>query len=77
MNPHTPKWVPTLAVAIPMDSQIFKEKFQRSKLIGLKSSLYNGNVFETLMSKMGLHDPFELLKHKLWSKEGSGVKVPI
>jgi hypothetical protein len=25
MNPHTPKWTPTLGVGIPMDSQIFKE----------------------------------------------------
>jgi hypothetical protein len=29
------------------------------------------------MSKMGSHDPFGYLKHKLWPKEGSGVKVPI
>jgi hypothetical protein len=26
---------------------------------------------------MGLHDPFEYLKHKLWLKEGLGIKVPI
>jgi len=29
------------------------------------------------MSKMGLHDPFGHLKHKLWPNEGSGVKLPI
>ncbi len=29
------------------------------------------------MSKMSLHDPFAFLKHKLWPKEGAGVKVPI
>jgi hypothetical protein len=29
------------------------------------------------MSNMGSHDPFEYLKHKLWPKEGLGVKVPI
>jgi len=29
------------------------------------------------MSKMDLHDPFEYLKHKLWLKEGLGIKVPI
>ncbi len=28
------------------------------------------------MSEMGSHDPFGHLKHKLWSKEGSGVKLP-
>jgi hypothetical protein len=26
------------------------------------------------MSKMGLHDPFEYLKHKLWPKEKPGMK---
>jgi hypothetical protein len=29
------------------------------------------------MSKMGSHDPFGYLKHKLWPKEGLGVKLPI
>jgi hypothetical protein len=29
------------------------------------------------MSKMGLHDPFEYLKHKLWPKEGSKVKLHV
>jgi hypothetical protein len=27
------------------------------------------------MSKMGLHDPFEHLQHKLWQKERPGVKI--
>jgi hypothetical protein len=27
------------------------------------------------MSKMGSHDPFGLLQHKLWPKEGMGVKL--
>jgi hypothetical protein len=29
------------------------------------------------MSKMGSHDPFEHLKHKLWPKEGPGVELAI
>jgi hypothetical protein len=29
------------------------------------------------MSKMSPHDPFNHLKHKLWPKEGLGVKLPI
>jgi hypothetical protein len=29
------------------------------------------------MSKMGSHDPFEHLKHKLWPKKGSGVKLAV
>jgi hypothetical protein len=47
MNPHTPKWTPILGIGIPMESQIFKEVFQESKLIGLKSSLYHWKVLET------------------------------
>jgi hypothetical protein len=41
-----------------------------SKLIALKSSLYHKKAPETYISKMGSHDPFEYLKHKLWLKEG-------
>jgi hypothetical protein len=26
MNPHTPKWVATLGIKVPMDSQIWKVK---------------------------------------------------
>ncbi len=29
------------------------------------------------MFKMGSHDPFEYLQHKLWLKEKLGVKVSI
>jgi hypothetical protein len=29
------------------------------------------------MSKMGSHDPFGYLKHKLWPKENFGVKLSI
>jgi hypothetical protein len=60
-----------------MDSQIFTEQWKGSKLIGLKRFLYHWKYFETLISEMGLHDSFEHLKHKLWSKEGSGVKLAI
>ncbi len=77
INPCTPKWVPTLGIRVPMDSQIFKEKFQDSKLIGLKISLYHWKALGTYMFKMVLHVPFEYLKHKLWPKEDSGVKVSI
>ncbi len=27
------------------------------------------------MFKIGSHDPFEYIKHKLWPKEGSRIKV--
>ncbi len=65
MSPHTSKWAPTLEVGIPMDFQTFKGQFQASKLIKLKSSLSHWKVLGTLMSEMGLHDPFGYLKHKL------------
>jgi len=29
------------------------------------------------MSKMGFHDPFEYLKHKLWPKETPKIEVSI
>jgi hypothetical protein len=29
------------------------------------------------MFKMSSHDPFGYLKHKLWTNEGSGIKLPI
>jgi hypothetical protein len=35
MNPHIPKWAPTLGVGVLMDSQIFRERFEGSKFIGL------------------------------------------
>jgi len=33
MNPHTPKWVPTLGVGVSMDFRNFKGQLQGSKLI--------------------------------------------
>jgi len=47
MNPHTPKWTPTLGIGVSMKFRMFKERFQGSKFIGLKSSLYHGKVHET------------------------------
>ncbi len=41
IDPHTPKGTPTLGVGISVDSQIFREQFQESKLIELKHSLYH------------------------------------
>ncbi len=41
MNPHVPKWDPTLGVGIQMESRIFKERSQRWKPIRLISSLYH------------------------------------
>jgi hypothetical protein len=65
MNPRTSKWVPTLGVGVLMDFRIFKKRFQGSKLIKLKSSLYHWKLLETWMSKISSHDPFGYLKHKM------------
>jgi hypothetical protein len=46
MKPHTSKWTPTFGIGVPMKSQIFKEQFQRSKLIILKKFLYHWKYFE-------------------------------
>jgi len=66
-----------LGVVVPMDSQIFRKRFQGPKLIGLKSYLYHWKDIETQMSKMGSHDPFGHLKHKLWPKERPRVKLAV
>jgi hypothetical protein len=73
---HTFKWTPILGVVVPMDSWILKYRMGQTHwvqkfFISLKNS-WNINVF-----KMGSHDSFGWLKHKLWPKEGSGVKLPI
>jgi len=77
MNPRTPKEAPTLGVGVLVDSWMFKEWLQGSKPNGLKISLYHWKVIETQMSKMGWHDPFEHLKHKLWPKERLEVKLAV
>jgi len=76
-NLHTPKWTPMLGIGVPVDSRMFREWLQGSKPNGLRSYLYHWKVIETYMSKMGSHDPFRQLKHKLWPKEGSGVKSAV
>ncbi len=77
MNSHTPKWIPNLEVGFPMEPQFFKKVLHGLKFVELKKKLYHWKDFETQMSKMRLHDPFEYLKHKLQPKKGSGIKVPI
>jgi len=36
MNPHNPKWIPTLGIEVPMDFWIFKERLQGVKNIWIK-----------------------------------------
>jgi hypothetical protein len=60
-----------------MNFQIFREQLQGSKHIRLNSFLFHWKALETQMFKMGLHDPFKHLKHKLWPKEGPEIKLAI
>jgi hypothetical protein len=75
MNLHTPKGASILGVWIPVDFRVFRGQLQGSKLNELRSFLYH--ALRTYMSKMGSHDPFGHLKHKLWPKEGAKVKLAI
>jgi hypothetical protein len=77
MNFHTPKGVSTLGVGVLVHFQMFKERSQRPKLNGLRSYLYHWKVIKMLMYKMGSHDPFKHLQHKLWQKKGWKVKLAI
>jgi hypothetical protein len=77
MNPHTPKWILTLRVGVPMDYRTFRERLQGSKPIGLRSLLYHWKALGTQMSKMGSDESFEHLTHKLWPRKGLKVKLTI
>jgi hypothetical protein len=59
------------------DSRKFRVRLQVSKHLQLRRSLYHWKVIEVYMSKMGSHDPFGHLKHKLWPKERPRVKLAI
>jgi hypothetical protein len=60
-----------------MEFWIFKKVFQKSKFIGLKISYTIEKFLKDKFLKINSHDSFEYLKHKLWAKERSGVKLPI
>ncbi len=77
VNSHTPKATPTLGDGVTVDSRNFIEQFWGSKLNGLWRSLYHWKALGTQISKMGSHFSFGHLKHKLWPKEGLGVKLAI
>jgi hypothetical protein len=57
--------------------EIFRKQLQGIKPIALRSFLYHWKAIETKMSKMGSHDPFGHLKHKLWPKERLEIKLAI
>ncbi len=64
-----------LEVRVLVDFRTFREWLQRSRHLALRSSLYHWKAIEFYMSKMGLHDPFGHLQHKLWQKERPKIKI--
>jgi len=46
MNPHTPKGVSTLGIGVTMDSRIFRERLQGSKLNELKFRVVMGKLLK-------------------------------
>jgi hypothetical protein len=62
-----------------MDSQwtpeSSKSDYKGQNPLGLKSLLCHWKDFEMYMSKMGSHDPFEHLKHKLWQKKRAKSQI--
>jgi hypothetical protein len=77
MSPHTPKWIPTLGVGIPMESSIFRKAFQGSKLIGLKGFLYHWKDFETYMFETGLHAHLSTYNTSYGKKKGHESKCQL
>jgi hypothetical protein len=75
------EWAHTFPNGFPLweleSRLIFREWFEKSELIGLRTSLYHWKSLKTYMFKMGFHYPFEYLQHKLWFKERSRLKVSI
>jgi hypothetical protein len=70
---HSRKW----DLGVLRDSQKLKAQLQGSKHLALRRSWYRWKGLEVQMSKMASHEPFGHLQHKLWSKEGLGVKLAV
>jgi len=47
------------------------------KIHWIEEFLYQWKDLGMQIFKMGSHDPFGYLKHKLWPKKGPEVKLPI
>jgi hypothetical protein len=65
------------SLGVRQDSWNFKGRLQGLKHLALRRSLYHWKAIKTKISKMGLHEPFGHLQHKLWQKERPGVKLAV
>jgi hypothetical protein len=73
MNPHIPKWAPTLGVGVLIDSWILGSDCRGQNPLDGRVIYIIKKLLKLRCLKLGLHDPFGCLKHKLWLKERSGV----
>jgi hypothetical protein len=70
---HSQKW----EFEVLWDSRNFRARHQKEKHLTLMCFLYRWKGLEVKMSKMASHEPFGYLQHKLWAKEGLGVKLAV
>jgi hypothetical protein len=70
MNLQPPKWAPILEVGILMDSQIFREQFQGSKPIRLKSYLCHWKLLEFRCLKWARMTQLSTLNTSYGQKKG-------
>jgi hypothetical protein len=73
MNPHTPKWAPTLGVETRWTSKFSKKNCRGQNQLVWRVIYIIGNLLKRRCS----HDSFGHLKHKLLPKERSKVKLAV
>jgi hypothetical protein len=70
---HSRKW----ELRVLRDSRKLRVWLQGLKHLALRCFLYRWKGLEVYTSKMASHESFRHLQHKLWSKEGLGVKLAV
>jgi hypothetical protein len=56
-------------------SQIFGTTFGITKLVQIGPSLDHWKGLKNLRSQVGLHSPFQDMKHKLWPKKWKKINL--
>jgi hypothetical protein len=74
---RSPLTLPKMGLEESLNSQKLRVRLQGSKHFALKCFSYHWKDLEVQMSKMASHESFGHLQHKLWSKEGSRVKLVV
>jgi hypothetical protein len=74
MNPHTPKWVPTLRVGVSMHFQVFKKQLERPKLIVLKKYHTIGKLLKFRCLKWACMINFSIYNTSYGQNKGRKLK---